>query len=82
MPAHIYSRVGRWHDAVLANQVAIEADDAYLAVCRGNTKGVYPLGYVPHNHHFLWFAAEHGRRAGAGASRRRADRASAPTCPS
>jgi tetratricopeptide (TPR) repeat protein len=57
MPAHIYSRVGRWHDAVLANQVAIQADDAYLATCRGNTKGVYPLGYVPHNHHFLWFAA-------------------------
>jgi tetratricopeptide (TPR) repeat protein len=57
MPAHIYSRVGRWHDAVLANQVAIQADDAYLAICRGNTKGVYPLGYVPHNHHFLWFAA-------------------------
>jgi tetratricopeptide (TPR) repeat protein len=57
MPAHIYSRVGRWHDAVLANQRAIEADDAYLAICRGNTQGVYPLGYVPHNHHFLWFAA-------------------------
>lgn len=57
MPAHIYSRVGRWHDAVIANQRAIEADDAYLALCRGNAKGVYPLGYVPHNHHFLWFAA-------------------------
>lgn len=57
MPAHIYARVGRWHDAVIANERAIEADDAYLAVCRGNTKGVYPLGYVPHNHHFLWFAA-------------------------
>ena len=57
MPAHIYARVGRWHDAVLANLRAIEADDAYLAICRGNTKGVYPLGYVPHNHHFLWFAA-------------------------
>ncbi|MGY0799477.1 hypothetical protein ACW7G0_10540 [Lysobacter sp. A286] len=57
MPAHIYSRVGRWHDAVIANQRAIEADDAYLALCRGNTGGVYPLGYVPHNHHFLWFAA-------------------------
>jgi tetratricopeptide (TPR) repeat protein len=57
MPAHIYSRVGRWHDAALANQVAIEADDAYLTLCRGNTGGVYPLGYVPHNHHFLWFAA-------------------------
>jgi tetratricopeptide (TPR) repeat protein len=57
MPAHIYSRVGRWHDAVIANQKAIEADDAYLAACSGNTQGVYPLGYVPHNHHFLWFAA-------------------------
>lgn len=57
MPAHIYARVGRWHDAVIANQRAIEADDAYLAICRGNTQGVYPLGYVPHNHHFLWFAA-------------------------
>ena len=57
MPAHIYSRVGRWHDAVIANQVAIDADDAYLTLCRGNTGGVYPLGYVPHNHHFLWFAA-------------------------
>jgi tetratricopeptide (TPR) repeat protein len=57
MPAHIYARVGRWHDAVLANQVAVEADDAYLAVCRANATGVYPLGYVPHNHHFLWFAA-------------------------
>lgn len=57
MPAHIYSRVGRWHDAVLANQIAIKADDQYLAICRGKTKGIYPLGYVPHNHHFLWFAA-------------------------
>src|SRR5690606_37389509 len=57
MPAHIYARVGRWHDAVVANQRAIEADDAYLALCRGNSGGVYPLGYVPHNHHFLWFAA-------------------------
>ncbi len=57
MPAHIYARVGRWHDAVIANQRAIEADDAYLAMCRANAQGVYPLGYVPHNHHFLWFAA-------------------------
>ncbi len=57
MPSHIYARVGRWHDAVLANQLAISADDAYLSLCRGNTGGIYPLGYVPHNHHFLWFAA-------------------------
>lgn len=56
MPAHIYARVGRWQDAVIANQLAIEADNSYLAACRP-TPGVYPLGYVPHNHHFLWFAA-------------------------
>jgi len=56
MPAHIYARVGRYHDAVIANQKAIAADDAYLAMCRPQP-GVYPLGYVPHNHHFLWFAA-------------------------
>jgi len=56
MPAHIYARVGRYPDAVIANQKAIKADDAYLAACRPGP-GVYPLGYVPHNHHFLWFAA-------------------------
>jgi tetratricopeptide (TPR) repeat protein len=56
MPAHIYARVGRWHDAVVANQKAITADDNYLAICKPGP-GVYPLGYVPHNHHFLWFAA-------------------------
>ncbi len=56
MPAHIYARVGRYHDAVIANQKAIAADDSYLAICKPGP-GVYPLGYVPHNHHFLWFAA-------------------------
>jgi tetratricopeptide (TPR) repeat protein len=56
MPAHIYTRVGRYNDAVIANQKAIEADDAYLATCRP-APGVYPLGYVPHNHHFLWWTA-------------------------
>ncbi|PLW83486.1 hypothetical protein CWI75_03780 [Kineobactrum sediminis] len=56
MPAHIYARVGRWHDASEVNRDAIKADDLYLATCRP-MPGVYPLGYVPHNHHFLWFAA-------------------------
>ncbi|MGH8243475.1 MAG: tetratricopeptide repeat protein [Steroidobacteraceae bacterium] len=56
MPAHIYARVGRYHDAVIANQKAIAADDSYLAICQP-APGVYPLGYVPHNHHFMWFAA-------------------------
>ena len=56
MPAHIYTRVGRYHDAVVANQKAIASDDTYLATCRP-APGVYPLGYVPHNHHFLWWAS-------------------------
>ena len=56
MPAHIYARVGRYHDSVIANQKAIVADDSYLAICKPGP-GTYPLGYVPHNHHFLWFAA-------------------------
>jgi tetratricopeptide (TPR) repeat protein len=34
LPAHIYARVGRYHDAVIANQKAIAADDNYLAICR------------------------------------------------
>jgi tetratricopeptide (TPR) repeat protein len=72
--------VGRWHDAVLANQRAIEADNAYLAVCRGNVQGVYPLGYVPHNHHFLWFAAsmEGNGRLAAEAARHTAERTHLP----
>ena len=55
MPGHIWMRVGRYHAAVVANQRAVLADDAYLAQC--HAQGLYPLGYVPHNHHFLWVAA-------------------------
>jgi tetratricopeptide (TPR) repeat protein len=80
MPAHIYARVGRWHDAVIANQVAIAADQKYLSMCRGNYKGVYPLGYVPHNPHFLWFAAsmEGASRIAQQAARMTADRVNMP----
>ena len=52
MPAHIYIRVGMYHKASLSNVRAIEADDKYQARCEA--KGSYPLGYMPHNHHFLW----------------------------
>jgi tetratricopeptide (TPR) repeat protein len=79
MPAHIYARVGRWHDAVIANEKAIAADDAYLAACRPQP-GVYPLGYVPHNHHFLWFAATMGgeRETALEAAQGTAERTSDP----
>ncbi|PAP77091.1 hypothetical protein [Rubrivirga marina] len=55
MPSHIYLRVGRYHDAVVSNELATEADDNYLAQC--HAQGLYPIGYVPHNHDMLWMAA-------------------------
>ncbi|MGB3496488.1 MAG: hypothetical protein WBA57_27420 [Elainellaceae cyanobacterium] len=55
MPGHIYIRVGRYHDAVVANLKAIAADESYVTQC--HAQGLYPIGYMPHNHHFLWFAA-------------------------
>jgi tetratricopeptide (TPR) repeat protein len=52
MPSHIYIRTGRYREAVLANLVAGEADDRYVAQC--NVQGFYPLLYHPHNWHFVW----------------------------
>ena len=55
MPAHIYIRVGRWNDAVTANQHAIHTDEVFIEGQR--PQGVYPLAYYPHNIHFLAFAS-------------------------
>ncbi|MCH4552476.1 tetratricopeptide repeat protein [Aestuariibaculum lutulentum] len=55
MPSHIYIRVGRYKDAVEANQKAILADEDYISQCY--SQGMYPLGYYPHNIHFLWSAS-------------------------
>jgi tetratricopeptide (TPR) repeat protein len=62
MPSHIYARIGRWHDASVANQKAIAADEAYLAAYE--VEGLVPLLYYPHNVHFLsWTAGMEGRGA-------------------
>jgi len=55
MPAHIYQRVGRYADAARSNELAIAADEDYISQCQA--QGLYPMGYYPHNIHFLWFAA-------------------------
>lgn len=55
MPSHIFIRVGRYKDAVTVNQQAILADEDYISQCY--SQGMYPLGYYPHNIHFLWSAA-------------------------
>ncbi len=55
MPGHIYQRVGRYADAIRSNELAVAADEDYITQCRA--QGLYPMGYYPHNIHFLWFAA-------------------------
>jgi tetratricopeptide (TPR) repeat protein len=64
MPGHIYIRVGRYEDAAEANRKAILADESYITQCRA--QGLYPIGYYPHNIHFLWAALTmqgHGNEA-------------------
>jgi tetratricopeptide (TPR) repeat protein len=62
MPAHIFWRVGRYHDAAEVNVRAAAVDEAYIAQC--NAQGFYPALYYPHNIHFLWAAASmEGRSA-------------------
>ncbi|MFC6670505.1 tetratricopeptide repeat protein [Marinobacterium aestuariivivens] len=55
MPGHIYIRVGRYQDAVKANQHAIHADETYIRDQNPAT-GMYTAGYYPHNYDFLAFA--------------------------
>jgi tetratricopeptide (TPR) repeat protein len=55
MPAHIYIRVGKYHEGSLANERAVKSDEEYISQC--NQQGFYPLSYYPHNYHFLWATA-------------------------
>jgi tetratricopeptide (TPR) repeat protein len=56
MPGHIYIRVGRYLDAITANEHAVHADEVYIQDNRPK-HGIYTLGYYPHNYDFLAFAA-------------------------
>jgi len=51
MPSHIDIRLGRYPQAMLANQKAIEADRAWIA------QGGFYTMYRAHNFHFLAYAA-------------------------
>ena len=55
MPAHIFVRVGRYADAITANEHATHADESRLDEYA--PEGLYRLAYYPHNYHFMWFAA-------------------------
>ena len=54
MPAHIYIRVGRYNEAIESNVHAVHTDESYIS--SEGPSGVYPVGYYPHNYHFLGFA--------------------------
>jgi tetratricopeptide (TPR) repeat protein len=75
MPAHVYLRVGRYADAVTANEHAAHADERFLA--DRQPQGGYPF-YYAHNLHFLWAAAA---MDGRGASAVQAARALASRVP-
>jgi tetratricopeptide (TPR) repeat protein len=62
MPSHIYWRVGRYADAVAANQAAVVADRAYFKTARPSA--IYRGLYYPHNIDFIWHSASmEGRSA-------------------
>ncbi|HEX2845167.1 MAG TPA: hypothetical protein VHN59_01365 [Chitinophagaceae bacterium] len=51
MPSHIYINTGDYHLGTLSNIKAVEVDSIYTTTC--HAQGAYPLGYYPHNYHFL-----------------------------
>lgn len=56
MPGHIYIRVGRYEDAIRANEHAVHADETWIRDHKP-AFGIYVGGYYPHNYDFLAFAA-------------------------
>jgi tetratricopeptide (TPR) repeat protein len=57
MPGHIYIRVGRWADAIRANEHAVHADDSFFEGPGMSRQTFYGQAYAPHNWHFMAFAA-------------------------
>jgi tetratricopeptide (TPR) repeat protein len=58
MPSHIYFVLGRYKDSLAANVRAVQVDEAYIQAHKPS--GVYPLGYYPHNVHFVMVSAQMG----------------------
>ena len=67
MPSHIYQRVGRYADSMKSNQLAIAADEDYLA--HRHAQGMYPMMYTP-----ITFTFSGSRRRGMGKARLQSNR--------
>lgn len=62
MPAHVYMRLGQYHESAERNVHAASVDRKYLAGSKEAES--YATGYYAHNLHFLWASlAMEGRRA-------------------
>lgn len=69
MPAHVYMRLGRYHEAAERNARAAEVDRNYLTGRK--LSGNYADGYYTHNLRFLWASLMmEGRRTEAGKAAR------------
>ncbi|WP_348798694.1 tetratricopeptide repeat protein [Flavobacterium adhaerens] len=51
MSSHIYIRTGEYHKGTVSNINAVKRDSTYVTLC--HAQGAYPLGYYPHNYHFM-----------------------------
>ena len=51
MPSHIFFRLGRYREAMIANDAAVKADREYAAAAEAQSD------YALHNLHYLWVAA-------------------------
>ncbi len=73
MPAHIYWRTGRYHDAFRINEDAVHTDEHTVGGKPDQgAQTLYSLLYYPHNIHFLMAAAQmEGRSQEAVAAARR-----------
>jgi tetratricopeptide (TPR) repeat protein len=58
MPAHIYTRIGRYEDSMAVNRDAVAADEAFLEQAGSIASPIYRFGYYPHNVHFLMISAQ------------------------
>jgi tetratricopeptide (TPR) repeat protein len=56
MPSHIDIRCGRWHEAIVTNAKAVQADKRYRAATGNRPLGLFPM-YAAHNQHMLAYAA-------------------------
>ena len=73
--AHLHARRPACRRDLVEHQAA-KADEDYIAQCRA--QGLYPLGYYPHNLHFIWMGATASGQGSSRSTRRTSASAAIP----